>query len=150
METSRTKVYLSLGSNIGDREQNLRSAIKMLENALDTPPAAISSIIETPAEGFESPNPFLNLCVRFDLEGGIGPMDLLKTCKRIERRLGRKTEGEVFDAEGRRVYRDRPIDIDILLFGDVNMDTPELTVPHPRMAERDFVLIPLKEIQENF
>jgi len=70
---------------------------------------------------------------------------ILETCKDIERRLGRTGEPE-YDAEGNRIYVSRPIDIDILLFGDHEIDCPELTVPHKLMYERDFVMIPLKEI----
>ena len=71
---------------------------------------------------------------------------ILEICKDIERRLGRTGEPE-YDAEGKRIYHSRPIDIDILLLGDNNIDCPELTVPHRFMYERDFVMIPLKEIK---
>ena len=70
---------------------------------------------------------------------------ILEICKDIERRLGRTGEPE-YDAEGQRIYRSRPIDIDILLFGEHKIDCPELTVPHKLMYERDFVMVPLKEI----
>ena len=70
---------------------------------------------------------------------------ILETCKDIERRMGRKGEPE-YDEYGKRIYSSRPIDIDILLFGDHKIDCPELTVPHKLMYDRDFVMIPLKEI----
>lgn len=148
MAPSTTDVCLSLGSNLGDREKNLKEAISLLEAAMETPVAAVSSFIETDAYGFESENRFLNCCVRFCVDGNLTPHSLLKICKRIERELGRKDEGKVFDKHGSRIYRDRPIDIDILCFGDVRMDTPELTIPHPGISKRDFVRIPLAEIMK--
>ena len=70
---------------------------------------------------------------------------ILEICKDIEKRLGRVGEPE-YDAEGKRIFKSRPIDIDILLFGDSRIDCPELTVPHKLMYERDFVMVPLREI----
>ena len=73
------------------------------------------------------------------------PETLLKICKRIERAMGRRGAPE-YGADGRRIYRDRSIDIDILLYGDLSVETPELTIPHPLMREREFVMRPLAEI----
>jgi FlaA1/EpsC-like NDP-sugar epimerase len=72
---------------------------------------------------------------------------ILEICKDIERRMGRTGEPQ-YDEKGERIYKDRPIDIDILLFGDNRIDCPELTIPHKLMYERDFVMIPLKEIND--
>ena len=146
MESSKTDLYLSLGSNLGNRRGNIDTALELLKKAIGAPPEAVSSIIETEPQGFSSPNKFLNCCARFGVPEGLGPIDILHICKDIERRLGRVNDGLVYDGAGARIYRDRPIDIDILYFGDVSIDTPELTIPHPRMAERDFVMRPLREI----
>ena len=135
-------VYLSLGSNQGDRQARIDEALRRLDKAVGRPYDALSSVIETPAWGFDGP-PFLNCVVRY--RTARRPETLLKICKRIERAMGRRGAPE-YDADGRRIYRDRPIDIDILLYGDLNVDTPELTIPHPLMREREFVMRPLAEI----
>lgn len=135
-------VYFSLGSNQGDRQARIDEALRRLDKAVGRPYDALSSVIETPAWGFDGP-PFLNCVVRY--RTARRPETLLKICKRIERAMGRRGAPE-YDADGRRIYRDRPIDIDILLYGDLSVDTPELTIPHPLMREREFVMRPLAEI----
>ena len=135
-------VYLSLGSNQGDRQARIDEALRRLDKAVGRPYDALSSVIETPAWGFDGP-PFLNCVVRY--RTARRPETLLKICKRIERAMGRRGAPE-YAADGRRIYRDRPIDIDILLVGDLSVDTPELTIPHPLMREREFVMRPLAEI----
>ena len=147
----KVDLYLSLGSNQGDREANIENAISLLNIELKTPYRAVSSLLETEPWGFESEQKFLNAAVHYQLQfkKGYNPeaeaLMILEICKDIERRLGRK-EGVEYDEEGKRIYHDRPIDIDILLFGEHRIDCPELTVPHKLMYERDFVMIPLKEI----
>lgn len=136
------KLYLSLGSNLGNREKNLADAISMLSDAIGSAPEAVSSFLETASWGFDGPD-FLNCAVRY--ECSLGPFAVLDICKRIETSLGRVQDVE-YDALGRRKYHSRPVDIDIILYGDLEMHTQTLTIPHPRMNERDFVLIPLKEI----
>ena len=135
-------VYFSLGSNQGDRQARIEEALRRLDKALGRPYEALSSIIETPAWGFDGP-PFLNCVVRY--RSARRPETLLHICKRIERAMGRRGAPE-YDAEGRRIYRDRPIDIDILLYGDMTVDTPDLKIPHPLMRQRDFIMRPLAEI----
>ena len=135
-------VYFSLGSNQGDRQARIEEALRRLDKALGCPYEALSSIIETPAWGFDGP-PFLNCVVRY--RSARRPETLLHICKRIERAMGRRGVPE-YDAEGRRIYRDRPIDIDILLYGDMTVDTPDLKIPHPLMRQRDFIMRPLAEI----
>ncbi len=135
-------VYFSLGSNLGDRQARIEEALRRLDKALGRPYEALSSIIETPAWGFDGP-PFLNCVVRY--RSARRPETLLHICKRIERAMGRRGAPE-YDAEGRRIYRDRPIDIDILLYGDLTVDTPDLKIPHPLMRQRDFIMRPLAEI----
>lgn len=144
-------LYLSLGSNQGDRAENIENAISLLNIELKTPYKAVSSLLETEPWGFESEQKFLNAAVHYQLrlQEGYNPeaeaLMILEICKDIERRLGRKEVLE-YDEAGERIYHNRPIDIDILLFGDHKIDCPELTIPHKLMYERDFVMIPLKEI----
>ena len=150
-DMEKVSLYLSLGSNQGDREWNIETALSLLNIELKTPYKAVSSIHETEPWGFESSAKFLNIAVLYELElpKGYNPeaegLMILETCKGIERKLGR-TEGPEYDERGERIYHDRPIDIDILLFGDNIIDCEELTVPHKLMYERDFVMIPLREI----
>lgn len=150
-DRKKVELYLSLGSNQGDREQNIEHAVSILNVELKTPYKAISSLIETEPWGFESDTAFINAVVLYelDLPDGYNPeaegLMILEICKDIERRMGRST-GVQYDERGERVYSDRPIDIDILLLGDNKIDCPELTIPHKLMYERDFVMIPLKEI----
>lgn len=145
------ELYLSLGSNQGDRKGNIETALSLLNIELGTPYKAVSSLIETEPWGFESEDKFINAAVLYELElpEGYNPeaegLMILEICKDIERRMGRTGEPE-FDSEGRRIYASRPIDIDILLLGEDKIDCPELTVPHKLMYERDFVMTPLNEI----
>ena len=145
------ELYLSLGSNQGDRRKNIEDALSLLNIELGVSYKTVSSFIETRPWGFESENKFMNAAVLYelDMKKGYNPeaegLMILEICKSIERRMGR-TEELQYDEAGNRIYTDRPIDIDILLFGDNNIDCEELTVPHKLMYERDFVMIPLKEI----
>lgn len=147
----KVDLYLSLGSDEGDRRKNLEDAISLLNIELGVPYKTVSSFIETEPWGFESDTRFLNAVVLYELElpqnfsvEAEGLM-ILEICKSIERRLGRTGDPQ-YDEDGRRIYTSRPIDIDIILFGDYKIDCPELTVPHKLMYERDFVMIPLEEI----
>ena len=147
----KVDLYLSLGSNQGDRRKNIDDAISLLNIELGTPYKRISSLLETKPWGFDSEEMFLNAAVMYelDLPKGYNPeaegLLILEICKSIERRLGRKGDPQ-YDERGDRIYTDRPIDIDILLFGDNKIDCEELTVPHKLMWEREFVMVPLKEI----
>ena len=147
----KVDLYLSLGSNQGDRRKNINDAISLLNIELGTPYKRVSSILETKPWGFDSEEMFLNAAVMYelDLPKGYNPeaegLLILEICKSIERRLGRKGDPQ-YDESGDRIYTDRPIDIDILLFGDNKIDCEELTVPHKLMWEREFVMVPLKEI----
>ncbi len=146
-------VYLSLGSNQGDRKQNIENAISMLNIELKTPYTAISSFIETEPWGFEAEEKFINAAVLYELNlqkgynAEVEGLKILEICKDIERRMGRTAEPQ-YDENGERIYTSRPIDIDILLLGDDKIDCPKLTVPHKLMYKRDFVMIPLKEIMK--
>jgi 2-amino-4-hydroxy-6-hydroxymethyldihydropteridine diphosphokinase len=146
-------LYLSLGSNQGDRRRNIEDAISCLNIEFKAQYKAVSSILETEPWGFESDEKFLNAAVHYELrlKDGYNPeaeaLMILESCKKVERMLGRTGEPE-YDADGKRIYRSRPIDVDILLFGDHHIDCDELTIPHKLMYERDFVMIPLKEIND--
>ena len=129
----RTTVYLSLGSNLGDREFNLRSAISRLKTLGEV--TKISSFYETePVEFTEQPW-FLNCAV--EMQTSLAPQELLHGLLALERKMGR----ERFQPKGPRL-----IDLDILLFDDLTLHEPGLTIPHPAMHERRFVLEPLSEI----
>lgn len=130
-------VYLSLGSNLGDRKATMRRAIGLLNERAGSVDRQ-SSFIETEPWGFESTNKFLNMCVR--LLTTLSPEQLLMATKQIERELGRTQKS----VNGQ--YHDRPIDIDILMYDDVHLASDDLTLPHPHMQEREFVMKPLREI----
>lgn len=127
-------VYLGFGTNLGDREENLRNALRALRAFARID--AISSIYLSEPVGFREQPDFWNLVVKIETE--LDPEALLVALKEVERELGR-----------RAAFRNAPrtLDIDILLFGAEVIRTPELTVPHPRMLERAFVLRPLLELE---
>lgn len=130
-------LYLSLGTNLGDRRSNLKTACTLIAREVGTI-VSESDIIETEPWGFDSSNSFLNMAVK--VQTHLLPLDVLHATQGIERQMGRseKTEGGQ--------YKDRIIDIDLLLYDDVVMNTPELTIPHPRMFQRRFVMEPLAQI----
>lgn len=134
------KVYLGLGTNLGDKEANLRTAIYKLQERIGKL-VSLSSLYETAPWGFESAHSFLNAAIC--LETSLAPLEVLHTTQEIEKELGRMKKS----VNG--IYSDRPIDIDILLYDDLILQTPELTIPHPLMTERDFVMKPLVEIAGN-
>mgnify|MGYP000971520156 FL=1 len=131
------KLYLSLGSNEGDREMLLRSAIDAIGRLIGSV-VGISPFVETEPWGFESPHPFVNTAL--SVETSLPAMDVLERTQSIERQLGRRRKS----IAGR--YEDRPIDIDLLLYGDLVLTSERLTLPHPLLPERLFVLEPLAEI----
>ena len=130
-------LYLSLGTNLGDRQSNLETAIALIGQRIGTV-SAKSDIIETEPWGFESSNRFLNMAIK--VETLLQPLETLDATKEIERQLGR-TEKSV---NGQ--YHDRVIDIDMLMYDNIVMNTPELTLPHPLMHQRPFVMEPLAQI----
>jgi len=127
-------VYLSLGSNLGDREKNLREAMGNLDSA-GVHVLKVSSLYETEPVDLREQPWFLNCVVQGETK--IPALELLRALREIESRMGSKK----LVAKGPRL-----IDIDILLYGDETIVTPELQVPHPRMLQRRFVLVPLAEI----
>jgi 2-amino-4-hydroxy-6-hydroxymethyldihydropteridine diphosphokinase len=126
-------IYLGLGSNLGDREANLVKALQLLSERL--PVEQISSLYETEPVGYEPQPHFLNAVCCAKTE--IGPFQLLSLIKGVEAALGRVPSFP---------NAPRPIDVDILFYGDLIIETPQLTIPHPRLEERAFVLIPLFEL----
>ena len=138
-------VYLSLGSNEGYRRRNLRRAIEKIGELIGVVERQ-SAFLETKPWGYESDKKYLNACVKVLTE--LSPHDVLALTQQIERQLGRRQK-TTFNAQLSTFnYHDRPIDIDILLYDDITVDEPDLKIPHPRMYERDFVMIPLREIME--
>lgn len=134
---AKHKLYLSLGTNLGDKEKNLLTAIDKINKSVGTI-VRQSTFICTEPVGFVSENSFLNAAVLVETDKQ--PLECLEITQQIEREMGRTKKSH----DG--IHYDRPIDIDILLFNDISLDLPELKIPHPRMYERDFVMIPLKEI----
>ena len=160
------EVYLSLGSNLGDREQQLKQAIRFIDERIGEV-VRQSSFIETEPWGFQSDHRFLNaaICCLTDKT----PREVLQLTQQIERDLG-KTKAHatrrapqssalspqpssifhlpssIFHHPSSIIHHDRPIDIDILLYDDWKVSEPDLKIPHPLMHQRDFVMIPLKEI----
>jgi 2-amino-4-hydroxy-6-hydroxymethyldihydropteridine diphosphokinase len=127
--------FLGLGTNLGTREVNLKKAIDMIEYYIGSIEES-SSMYETEPWGFQSDQKFLNCAVKVKTD--LDPSDLMEKILMIESLLGRKRAGDK--------YSSRIIDIDILLYGDLITETSDLKIPHPRMHERRFVLVPLFEI----
>lgn len=137
------RYYLNIGSNLGDRRENLHRAIAALSGS--TGGCMVSHIIESEPWGFESSNRFLNVGVAFD--SALSPHEVLRWAQAIERRLGSASHR---DEHGN--YADRLVDIDIMAIDDdngqpVTINTPSLQVPHKHLQERDFFLIPLRELR---
>jgi 2-amino-4-hydroxy-6-hydroxymethyldihydropteridine diphosphokinase len=126
-------VYLALGANLGDRLQNLRLAVQALPPAVQ--PLSTSPVYQTPPWGYLDQPAFLNQVIQAQTD--LSPSNLLDLLKRLEAQLGRQP--------GVR-YGPRLIDLDILLYDDLQLETPALTIPHPRLAERAFVLAPLADL----
>lgn len=133
------RVFLGLGSNLGDKEANIRNAISLISERVGLV-VRQSSLISTEPWGFESDHRFVNACVL--CETTLTPRQVLRATQKIERELGRTHKS----VNGH--YADRLIDIDILLYDDLRVDEPDLQIPHPLMFERDFVMIPLGEIRD--
>jgi 2-amino-4-hydroxy-6-hydroxymethyldihydropteridine diphosphokinase len=134
----KNESFLSLGTNIGDREGFLTKAIRELVNHPDIQVEQISSIYETDPVGYVDQDPFLNLVIK--ISTNLTPLQLLDVTQGIENNLGRKRELR---------WGPRTIDLDILLYNHEDIEVEHLRIPHPRMFERSFVLIPLKEINQS-
>lgn len=130
-------VYFSLGTNLGDKKQNISRAISLVNERVGVV-IKQSSLYETKPWGFNSNNNFLNACIA--CQSSLSPFEILKATQQIEKEMGRTKKSHNGN------YADRVIDIDILTYDDEQIDTPELKIPHPLMHKRDFVMIPLNEI----
>jgi 2-amino-4-hydroxy-6-hydroxymethyldihydropteridine diphosphokinase len=128
--------FIALGSNIGNRYDYLTEAIKQLESHLEISMVNISSVYETDPVGYEDQDLFLNMVI--EVMTSLCADELLDICLKLELTLGRKRE---------IVWGPRTIDLDILLYNQENIETEKLIIPHPRMLERNFVMIPLSEIK---
>jgi len=128
--------YVGLGSNLGKREQTIHRALELLQDEGRLEVAAVSALRETDPVGYEQQPRFLNgvAAIRTDLD----PRSLLRCLQAVELELGRDRSGPRFGP--------RTIDLDLLLYGDEEIDEPDLVVPHPRLSERKFVLEPLAEL----
>jgi 2-amino-4-hydroxy-6-hydroxymethyldihydropteridine diphosphokinase len=129
--------YIGLGSNLGDRERHLEEAVAEIGALPGTRVLAQSSWLENPAVGIPGGGPFLNGALR--IETTLSPRELLSALLAIEKTHGRAPRGS-------GAYENRPLDLDLLIHGDQEIQEEGLTVPHPRIRERDFVLIPLREL----
>ena len=133
----KNTVYLGLGSNIGDRCRHLREAVLLLQEHHDIEVEDVSSIYQTDPVGYTEQDKFLNLVIK--ISTNLKSVELLQTMQNIENHLGRTREIH---------WGPRTIDLDILLYNHENIETENLIVPHPRMFERAFVLIPLLEVYD--
>jgi 2-amino-4-hydroxy-6-hydroxymethyldihydropteridine diphosphokinase len=130
-----TICYIGIGSNLGDRKKRIETAVRRMKMIAATKVGKVSRIIETPAQGGPAQGPFLNAVA--EIQTDLTPYQLLQELQQIESLLGRI----------RTVSNGpRTIDLDILTFGEIRMDEPALTIPHPRILERAFVVVPLREI----
>ncbi|MCY7376016.1 MAG: 2-amino-4-hydroxy-6-hydroxymethyldihydropteridine diphosphokinase [Pyrinomonadaceae bacterium] len=142
METEFITTYVSLGSNLGDRAGNLLLAVRGLMEASFTV-CKLSAVYETAPVGVDAAEnhaPYLNMVAEIHVTS-VSPSQMLARMLRIEYLLGRRDKN---------LKKPRTVDLDLLLFGDINYKTEFLTVPHPRMHERRFVLVPLNELAPNF
>ena len=130
-------LYLGLGSNLGDKQQNIAMAVDKIEELIGHVECQ-SALHITDPWGFQSDNMFVNAAVKCVTI--LSPHEVLEKTKDIERQLGRTTKS----VDG--TYKDRIIDIDILLYDDMEINDPDLVIPHPLMHQRDFVMKPLNEI----
>jgi len=130
-------VYMSLGSNIGDRESNLRKAVEIIGLSKDIDVLKISSIYETEPMYFKDQGYFYNIVLKARVDKKVSPLELLEYLKKIESDFGRKKVIK---------YGPRIIDIDLLYYDDVSLNSDFLTIPHTGIKERKFVLIPLNEV----
>ncbi|WP_088840777.1 2-amino-4-hydroxy-6-hydroxymethyldihydropteridine diphosphokinase [Listeria sp. ILCC797] len=131
------QAFLSLGSNIGEKLENLTQAVKLLAENPNITVEKVSSVYQTEPVGYEDQDIFFNIAVQ--IETCLAPEALLDTCLNVEKELGRV-----------RLFKWGPrlIDVDVLLYDDIQIDTEKLKIPHPFMQERAFVMLPLSEIAE--
>lgn len=129
------KLYLALGSNLGDRESYIRQAVRLLDVKLGRDHEAITPLMQTEAIGFDGGD-FLNCIVVY--RSALSPKRILGICKEVEKELGR-TDAPEYDASGKRIYHDRTIDVDILMYGSRKIKTEDLVIPHPQVESRPYI-----------
>jgi 2-amino-4-hydroxy-6-hydroxymethyldihydropteridine diphosphokinase len=129
-------VYLGLGSNLGDKEQNLNDALTVLSQEIGKV-LKLSTFCTSEPWGYKSKNEYVNAVVL--IETVYSPSEVLVKTQMIEKKMGREAKSDIH-------YEDRLIDIDVLIYDDLIVDRPELKIPHPLISKRNFVLIPLAEI----
>jgi len=134
-----SKVYIGLGSNIGDKSENIKQALKLIDQSDHIKIKKVSSLYETEPVGYEDQEWFINATA--EIETDLSPEKLLDIFKNIEKIMGR---------EDHIRWGPREIDIDILFYDQMILNTPNLIIPHPRLHERAFVLVPLAEIAGDF
>jgi len=132
-------LVLLLGSNLGNRSRNLHQACLLIEKSIG-PIMSVSSVYETAPWGYDSKNGFLNQCL--SIGSDMDPLRILEQIHKIEAKLGRQRRSPH--------YKDRLIDIDILLYGDMVLSRPDLKIPHQKLQDRRFSLVPLAEIMPDF
>lgn len=130
--------YVAFGSNMGDSKENIMAAVKALDNVPGIKVAEVSELYKTKPWGYEEQSDFLNACARLDVK--LTPEALLGVCLGIEAGMGRIRK----ETNGPRI-----IDIDVLYYEGIIRNTDELILPHPRMYERDFVLVPLLDVADD-
>ncbi|MFC6335187.1 2-amino-4-hydroxy-6-hydroxymethyldihydropteridine diphosphokinase [Paenibacillus septentrionalis] len=135
--SNRHTAYIALGSNLGDREQWLLQAIKALEARANISVEAVSALYETDPVGYTDQDAFLNMAIKVSTT--LSPLELLREQLDIENELGRVRQVR---------WGPRTIDLDLLLYDNVSLETEQLILPHPRMLERAFVLVPLHDVLE--
>ncbi|WP_035571952.1 2-amino-4-hydroxy-6-hydroxymethyldihydropteridine diphosphokinase [Halonatronum saccharophilum] len=131
------EVYLGLGSNLGDKVKNLKKAIKLIGDFSKTEVIQVSKLYETEPWGYKEQDNFFNLCLKVKTD--LAPYVFLKECQRVE---------EVLKRDRKVRWGPRTLDIDILIYEGISLDDENLTLPHPRIEERDFVLWPLLDLNE--
>jgi dihydroneopterin aldolase/2-amino-4-hydroxy-6-hydroxymethyldihydropteridine diphosphokinase len=141
-ESDGADIYISLGSNVGNREDNLRKAVDIIRSNPGIEIIKVSSIYETEPMYLKEQDSFYNIVLQARVDKKIGPFELMGFLKGIEYDMGRKRL--------EKKYGPRIIDLDLLYYGEMSIESDFLTVPHPRMAERKFVLVPLSELAPEF
>jgi len=141
-ENDRVDIFISLGSNIGNREDNLRKAVDLINSNPDIEIIKVSSIYETEPMYLKEQNSFYNIVLQARVDIRVSPFELMGFLKGIEYDMGRK--------RSEKKYGPRIIDIDLLYYGEISLESDFLTIPHPKIEERKFVLIPFSEISPEF
>ncbi|MBU0982107.1 2-amino-4-hydroxy-6-hydroxymethyldihydropteridine diphosphokinase [Patescibacteria group bacterium] len=141
------RIFLALGSNLGDREANLITAKDLLMKK-DVLVVGQSDVRETKPLGQKNQPDYLNQVV--EVRSSLGPMELLQVCKEVEAEMGRPGARVGNVKFGEEKWESRVIDVDILFYGDKEIRTAELTIPHPGALERDFILEGMKDLDEEF